>query len=155
MDPQPFRLCARCHVAKPVDEFPIKDAARGWRSSYCLPCRRAYGRAHYESNKPYYLAKNHMSRVRNRTVNRDLVYDFLVTHPCVDCGEGDPVLLDFDHVDETTKRWSVGAMLSRRTTSAVRREMSKCVIRCANCHRRRTARQFGFRDPLEPRTPRE
>ncbi|HEV2009592.1 MAG TPA: hypothetical protein VGS17_01005 [Candidatus Limnocylindria bacterium] len=81
-------------------------------------------------------------------MNRDVVYEFLLTNPCVDCGETNPVVLDFDHVDPTTKRWSVGRMLSRRTTTAVRREMSKCVVRCANCHRRRTAVQFNFPDPL-------
>ncbi len=111
MDAKPFRTCARCHLAKQLDEFPIKHATKGWRSSYCLPCRRAYGKAHYESNKPYYLAKNHVSRARCRKLNRDLVYDFLLAHPCIDCGEANPVVLDFDHVDATTKRWSVGAML--------------------------------------------
>lgn len=140
----PVRVCARCQVAKPLAEFPIKNAARGTYRSYCRPCCSEYGKEQYERNKPYYLAKNHVSRARSRRMNRDMVYEFLLTHPCVDCGETNPVVLDFDHVDPKTKRWSVGGMLSRRTTTAVRREMSKCVVRCANCHRRRTARQFGW-----------
>jgi hypothetical protein len=144
----PMRVCARCHASKPLAEFPIKNAAKGLYRSYCRPCCSEYGKEHYRKNKAYYLAKNHVSRARSRHVNRDVVFEFLLTHPCVDCGATNPVLLDFDHVDPKTKRWSVGSMLSRRTTAAVRREMEKCVIRCANCHRRRTAIQFNFPNPL-------
>ena len=128
--------------------FPIKNAAKGWYRSYCRPCCSEYGKEHYERNKAYYLAKNHVSRARSRQTNRDLIFAFLLAHSCVDCGESNPIVLDFDHVDPKTKRWTIGGMLSRRTTSAVRREMSKCVVRCANCHRRRTAVQFNFPDPL-------
>ena len=138
-----LRTCARCQVSKPLSEFPVKNAARGTFSSYCRPCRSEYGKEHYARNKPYYMAKNHRARPQGRQRNRDLVQEFLKTRACVDCGETNPVVLDFDHVDPGTKRSTIGAMLSRSTTAAVRREMAKCVIRCANCHRRRTAAQFG------------
>lgn len=137
------RVCARCHSEKPVEAFPIKDKARGTRRSYCLPCRSDYGKQHYQANKPYYLAKNVRARVEHRKTNRDIAYEYLVTHPCVDCGEADPVVLDFDHIDPTTKLFCVGTMLSREATPAIVREMAKCVVRCANCHRMRTATQFG------------
>ena len=137
------RVCARCHSEKPVEAFPIKDKARGTRRSYCLPCRSDYGKQHYQANKPYYLAKNVRARVEHRKTNRDIAYEYLVTHACVDCGEADPVVLDFDHIDPTTKLFCVGTMLSREATPAIVREMAKCVVRCANCHRMRTATQFG------------
>ena len=75
--------------------------------------------------------------------NRDLAYEYLSTHPCVDCGEADPVVLDFDHVDPAKKLWAVGKMLSRQASPAIEREIAKCEVRCANCHRIRTATQFG------------
>lgn len=137
------RVCARCHAEKPIDAFPIKNKARGTRRSYCLPCCREYGKEHYRQNRSYYLTKNVASRVRHRRSNRDLVYEYLLGHPCVDCGEADPVVLDFDHVDPTTKLWTVGKMLSRQGAPAIKREIEKCVVRCANCHRTRTATQFG------------
>ncbi|HEY8657283.1 MAG TPA: hypothetical protein VIN34_11170 [Candidatus Limnocylindria bacterium] len=137
------RVCARCHTEKPLDAFPIKDNVRGTRRSYCVPCRSDYGKAHYRQHRSDYLAKNIVARVRHRDANRDLVYDHLLTHPCVDCGESDPVVLDFDHVDPSTKLWTVGKMLSRQATPAIEREIEKCVVRCANCHRVRTAAQFG------------
>ena len=137
------RVCARCLSEKPIEAFPIKDKARGTRRSYCRPCRSEYGKEHYQRNKPYYLAKNVAARGEHRRANRDMAYEYLSTHPCVDCGEADPVVLDFDHVDPTTKLWTIGKMLSRQATPAIEREIAKCVIRCANCHRTRTAKQFG------------
>ena len=121
----------------------MKDRARGTRRSYCLPCCREYGKEHYRRNIPYYSAKNAAARVAQRHSNRGLAYEYLLSHPCVDCGEADPVVLDFDHVDPATKLWSVGTMLSRQATSAIEREIAKCEVRCANCHRIRTATQFG------------
>lgn len=137
------RVCARCHGEQPIEAFPIKDKARGTRRSYCVPCRSEYGKEHYRRNKPSYLAKNVTGRVRQRQSNRDVAYEYLVMHPCVDCGEPDPVVLDFDHVDPKTKLWTIGKMLSRQASPAIEREIEKCVVRCANCHRMRTATQFG------------
>ena len=137
------RVCARCHSVKPIEAFPIKDRARGTRRSYCVPCRSEYGKEHYRRNRPYYLAKNVTARVQYRRSNRDIAYEHLSTHPCVDCGETDPVVLDFDHVDPAKKLWTVGKMLSRQATPAIEREIAKCEVRCANCHRIRTAKQFG------------
>jgi hypothetical protein len=139
----PLRLCARCHSEKPVEAFPIRDQARGTLSSYCRPCRSDYGKQHYQENRPYYLAKNVRARMESRETNHDVAYEYLLTHPCVDCGEADPVVLDFDHIDPKTKLFSVGSMLSRQATPAVMREIEKCEVRCANCHRLRTAAQFG------------
>jgi 5-methylcytosine-specific restriction endonuclease McrA len=64
-------------------------------------------------------------------------------HPCSDCGERDPVVLEFDHVRD--KRFSIGAEIARQPWQALLDEMAKCDVVCANCHRRRTARRGGFR----------
>lgn len=66
---------------------------------------------------------------------------YLSAHPCVDCGEANIVTLDFDHTNATTKTMAVGAMVGRRSWEAIEAEIGKCVVRCANCHRRRTSLQ--------------
>lgn len=75
---------------------------------------------------------------------RAAMWEYLRLHPCVDCGEADPVVLEFDHV-RGTKRCNVSQMVSSYLSWAtILKEIAKCDVRCANCHRRRTAIQFGW-----------
>jgi hypothetical protein len=67
---------------------------------------------------------------------------FLRKHPCVDCGEDDPVVLEFDHLRD--KEFSIGKGMRDRPWKRVLAEMDKCEVVCANCHRRQTNRRGGF-----------
>jgi hypothetical protein len=69
---------------------------------------------------------------------RSVVRGHLLTHPCVDCGETDLDVLEFDHREPRKKKFLVGRA---PTPLLARREIEKCDIRCANCHRRRHARE--------------
>jgi hypothetical protein len=77
--------------------------------------------------------------MRARQRNRAFVSTYLATHPCVDCGEADPVVLEFDHV-RGEKRMDVGRMATSVGVGLVtlQAEIDKCEVRCANCHRRKT-----------------
>jgi hypothetical protein len=90
-----------------------------------------------------------MRRARARSVvdrarNRQFVAEFLATHPCVDCGEVDIIVLEFDHRDPKNKCDDVGRLISTSGLAALKQEIEKCDVRCGNCHRIRTARQFGW-----------
>ena len=63
-------------------------------------------------------------------------------HPCVDCGETDPIVLEFDHLGD--KSFCIGTGFRDRNWQSVLDEIAKCDVVCANCHRRRTARRGGF-----------
>jgi hypothetical protein len=67
----------------------------------------------------------------------------LLTHPCVDCGESDPVVLEFDHVIGEKKHNIAYLVRSGRNWRSITKEIQKCEVRCANCHRRATARRDG------------
>ncbi len=70
------------------------------------------------------------------------VISYLKEHPCVDCGETDVVVLDFDHKDPTTKRDDLGRLIAvGYSWEYLQTEMNKCDVRCSNCHRRKTARE--------------
>ena len=102
-------------------------------------------KGHYERRRDYYLNK---ARVRNLALRQEAqsrLLAYLSAHPCLDCGESDPVVLDFDHADRGRKTASIADMLkARRSWSGIELEIAKCEVRCANCHRRRTARQFAW-----------
>ena len=90
--------------------------------------------------KEYYLNHGGKDRVRRalvraKTRNRATILMYLSTHPCVDCGEQDMRCLDFDHV-RGVKSKCVTAM-NTASTKRLLQEISKCDIRCANCHRKR------------------
>lgn len=71
------------------------------------------------------------------------IFDYLREHPCVDCGEADPVVLEFDHV-RGEKFATIARMAQGFSLAKVRAEIAKCDVRCANCHRRKTASQLGW-----------
>jgi hypothetical protein len=142
-DPSVVRVCARCQIAKPRLDFPLKNPAKGWLSSYCLPCRRERAKEHYRDNVAAYMRRARARAAVDRPRNRAFVADYLKSHPCVDCGEADPVVLEFDHRDPATKTDAVGRLIHMSTLAAVRAEIDKCDVRCGNCHRIRTANQFG------------
>ena len=80
-------------------------------------------------------------KTRNRIKNYVSMY--LSTHPCVDCGEEDPTVLEFDHV-RGEKRFCVSRAVSHGTWEVLLEEIDKCDVRCANCHRRKTAKDQGW-----------
>ena len=82
-------------------------------------------------------------RVRRRSSSREYVLDYLKSHPCIDCGEKDPVVLDFDHV-RGVKVSEVSRLCRAGKMNSMKREIEKCDVRCRNCHIRRHAKERGF-----------
>lgn len=95
-------------------------------------------RRHYLKNiikmKQKALFHNKQSIIRNR----EYVDKYLKTHPCIDCGESDNVVLEFDHVRGEKKRNISDMILKAFSINAIKTEIEKCDVRCANCHRRVT-----------------
>jgi hypothetical protein len=79
-----------------------------------------------------------------RSVNHKNVLEYLAAHPCVDCGEKDPIVLQFDHIKPEEKKNSVARLIDGSHWDNVLAEIEKCRVVCANCHTRRTAKQFGW-----------
>ena len=74
---------------------------------------------------------------------RSFVAAYLESHPCVDCGERDVRVLDFDHLRGKEACISeLAAWGAPRARLAA--EIAKCEVRCANCHRRVTAHRAGW-----------
>ncbi len=139
------RFCVNCGLAKPLEEFHYRHRATETRHSICGTCFNAYRRDHYRMNRHDYIRRNGALQRRRRLEWQRRLWEYLSVHPCVDCREQDPLVLEFDHVDRTTKEFTMGFMATRgHAWPTVLSELAKCEVRCANCHRRRTAAQFGW-----------
>lgn len=136
-----MKKCSVCNEIKLLDEFQKRSTNKDGRTGMCKVCKRNYDNNHYQNHPD---RKNYIKE--NRRVARNsatqFIYEYLMKNPCVDCGEADIIVLEFDHVTDD-KRASV-SNLKKSSLKAVKEEIEKCQVRCANCHRRKTARQFGW-----------
>jgi hypothetical protein len=133
--------CYRCGKTKPAADFAWRRKAKDQRDSFCRPCRAAYKREHYAANRQRYIAQAAAQKKRLRLERTRYLIEFFKTNPCVDCGERDPVVLEFDHLRD--KSFDIGSGLHNRRWQSVLDEIEKCEVVCANCHSRRTARRRG------------
>ena len=100
----------------------------------------------------YDATRNKSSRVKTKVKQtkalktqriRQYLIDYLSSHPCIDCGETDIVVLEFDHIE--SKEIGICKAVNRGwSLKKLQNEISKCVVRCANDHRRKTAKDFNW-----------
>jgi len=92
------RICTGCDQVFSLDQFNWRDRSKGIRHSRCRECTKKQSKNAYLANRGYYISYNRSLKAKRRQRHLQRVWDFLILHPCVDCGESDPVVLDFDHV---------------------------------------------------------
>jgi hypothetical protein len=116
--------------------------------SQCKDCKRLSQSKWYRGNGERHRQNVVRRRDATRRENVSRLLAYLLGHPCADCGEADPLVLQFDHV-RGDKTKDVALLLAQGYSwEAVSREMAKCEVRCANCHQRKTAREQGWRKAL-------
>ena len=131
-------ICPNCNIEKEEKSFLRKNGKRYWE---CYDCRYMRG------NDPKSKASKVQSNNRNREKVKRYIYSYLKDNPCVDCGESDPVVLEFDHIKDKKFNMSKAGRFKLET---VIQEMNKCQVRCANCHRRITeSRNPGWKSKLK------
>jgi hypothetical protein len=130
------RRCSRCRLVLPLEAF---NRMGDGRQFYCRECFRSYFRARGDKHRE----QSGAALVARRRRARAHVLAVLLERPCADCGESDPVVLEFDHVRGKEANLSSlvaeGAKLSR-----IDQEIARCDVVCVNCHRRRTATRAGW-----------
>jgi hypothetical protein len=105
---------------------------------------KEYAHKYYLEHKEKIIANARKNERIYETRVRGFIRDYLSAHPCVDCGEADIVVLDFDHIDGT-KEMSVSQMIRWGfSLDRIKAEIAKCEVRCSNCHRKRHAIERGF-----------
>jgi hypothetical protein len=126
-----------CKNCGPLPVSCFYKHSNGGYQSLCKQCKRTYNSQNYKKNKGLIVLRVMKRNELNRKLIRANIVDYLATHPCVKCGEKDMVVLDFHHIVPSQKRMPVSIMVSRSFSwGTVLKEIKKCEVLCANCHRR-------------------
>ena len=139
------KYCIRCKASIDISQFNKNPTRRDGRDNICRTHRREYQQNWYKKNREKHIKRVHTNHIAVRERNTALLLDYLLKHPCLDCGESNPLVLEFDHV-RGIKIKDVSRMIQEKWSwKAIEAEIAKCVVRCANCHRRKTAYQQNWR----------
>lgn len=139
------KYCSICKKNRSIRLFNKNVLKSDGLQTHCRSCNRERSHNHYVNNKTKYLERN---RERKQLLLK-YVFDYSKEHGCLDCGEKDPIVLEFDHV-EANKTMNISEMVHRgKSLAVIKEEIEKCVVRCANCHRRKTAKDFEWYKSLD------
>lgn len=140
-----MKCCTKCGEDYKETDFPFRDKKNNLRHKTCKYCQRKKIKAHYESNKSDYIAR---AKLKNKEIALaiNLLIQELKNVPCADCGQKFPYYaMDFDHV-RGKKIESVSGLKKFHSISKIKKEIAKCEVVCANCHRIRTFNRLHKKD---------
>lgn len=136
--------CKTCLEDKKPEEFSWKKQSKGIRNKECKKCKADYNRNWYKNNKKRHIKNVRKSQAKTKIKLRKYLFEYFKEHPCVDCGETDPIVLSFDHI-KGEKFMDVSAMVSWcYSLVRIKKEIDICCVRCVNCHTRKTAKEKGW-----------
>lgn len=94
---------------------------------------KVYRKKHYKEN----TVKVRSSITDRKQKIKNNLWKLKLESKCMDCDFSDPRCLDFDHLRD--KEFNVSQMVQRAMSwTKILKEIEKCDIVCANCHRIRT-----------------
>jgi hypothetical protein len=115
-----LRRCAHCHEDKPFDDFYLRDSKPG---TYCKSCHNSQ----FANHRAYVI--------QERLAWLDEVK---LHYGCCLCSPdqfNDPIVLQFHHVDKSTKSENVSTLAgAAQSWKKILDEVAKCVVVCANHH---------------------
>lgn len=138
-----MKTCGKCKQEKELDQFHLSKN-RGYQA-WCIECRKKTDKEYWEKRKQDKdkMEKKKEYNLSRRENMRKYLYEYFSSHPCVDCGEKDPIVLTFDHISGK-KSFTISLEAQKGTIENIKKEIEKCEVRCANCHLRKTAKDFKW-----------
>lgn len=137
-----MKNCTLCQTQKDLSDFNKKASNKDGLQNVCRECNAKRSKQYYAENR-----EKHLKVIRKRSNkvianNQKYIVEYLQNHPCVDCQESDIIVLEFDHQRDKNK--NISTLVSEGySLNTVKKEIEKCEVVCANCHRRRTAKELN------------
>ena len=127
-----MKKCSKCGQEKESTEYFVDSSKRDGLQPSCKKCRGTRASVLY--------TERYSTQVKSKTSIRRIssnirVSEYKESCGCLICNESDPVCLDFHHLDPAEKEFDISTYLSCGWAK-IHDEMLKCVVLCANCHRK-------------------
>lgn len=140
------KKCNTCNLMKNENEFFVRDKTKNKRHGSCKACykhsRKDTYKQHYEKNKSEYINRAKSRKEKILSENRINMFNLLSNSSCKDCGETNPIVMEFDHLSD--KQYNISRMMQDHFWERILEEISKCEIVCCNCHRIRTSKRGNW-----------
>ena len=93
-----MKKCDTCGDLKEEDDYAWRYKLRLIKWNTCMECQTAQRADWYQRNKEEHKCRAKENKKIAIKTAKDYVWNYLSTHPCIDCGDSDPHVLEFDHV---------------------------------------------------------
>lgn len=139
------KFCNGCKKVLPLSNFSkagFENNKHGKKQAYASRCKACKSLEYKTSISDPNVRKqlNERAGILNM-LQKTNVMKYLATHPCIDCGETNRIVLEFDHV-RGDKFMAISTMIVKRYPwEDILIEIGKCDVRCANCHTIKTAKE--------------
>jgi hypothetical protein len=139
------KYCGTCGEKKNKRDFNKNRSRSDGLNSICRKCSNKKSKEYYLENTDKHKKVIIERNKKNIKKLQGLVLEYLKLNPCIDCGETNAIVLEFDHRDGEDKYFEISQGIRKGLSwDKIKNEMDKCDVRCANCHRIRTAKQFNW-----------
>ena len=144
-----MKICTVCGSTKTEGEFFYRDKRNEKLHSQCKSCyvvkRKKIWHEHYHKYGSQYRERAVERNKKLKQKLRKLLLDYLTDKSCVECGNGDYRVLEFDHIDPAIKSFGIAQGIHNiMAWPKILAEIEKCQILCANCHKLKTAGEQGW-----------
>jgi len=129
------KQCRKCLAFLPRSEFHRDRGRPDGLFLWCKSCAKKASADRWANvPKQRLIHAEADNRWRRKTVQRTRLIKTFVG--CAFCNERAGVCLDFHHIDPKTKEITIGSDKRGVSWERVNEEILKCVVLCANCHRK-------------------
>ena len=135
-----MKRCKCCRKNKPLTDFSPRKNVLDGRYSYCRICVNKQMRDSYHKNPNKYKEREK----EQRRQLMELVNNIKQQSTCKFCPEKDPCCLDFHHLDSNQKDESIAYLVGIKSRERLMKEIEKCIVVCANCHRKIHSKNKNF-----------
>ena len=125
------KKCSRCKEIKDVSMFCKQTTSKDGFQPACKTCMADSWRRSRNKKLDHYKTVQNIREQQNKA----LVDEWKSKQKCVSCGMDDPVCFDLHHLDPSVKE-DHPSKFKRSSFEKFLSEAEKCVILCANCHRK-------------------